>query len=96
MLAARFFATMLWGHHLHSPIVTAGACVCAALTAGVYLLLSHRSVSIATCGILPIVAISVAIVAVVSITIVGVSYSIIYQGSILILTELANQLGFQS
>lgn len=94
MCAARFFATMLCGDHLHSPVVTAGACVC--LTAGVYLLLRHRSVSIATCGILPIVAISVAIVTVVSITIVGVSYSIIYQGSILILTELANQLGFQS
>lgn len=87
---------MLCGARPHSSIVTAGDCVCAALTAGVYLLLSHRSVSIATCGILPIVAISVAIIAVVSITIVVVSYSIIYQGSILILTELADQLGFQS
>ena len=46
-------------------------------------------------GIVPIVAIPVA-VATVAIVSVAVSYFVINQGSILVLTELADQLGFQS
>lgn len=44
------------------------------------------------------VAISFAIVAIVavSIAVVAIGYSVIYQGAILILTKLADQLGFQS
>ncbi len=43
-----------------------------------------------------IVAIPVAVVAVGSVAVVTVSYSVIYQGAILVLTELTDQLGFQS
>lgn len=45
-----------------------------------------------------VVAISVAIVAfvAVSIAVVAIGYSVIYQGAVLILTELADQLRFQS
>ena len=58
-------------------------------------LLSYRPVPITTSGIAPR-SNPVAIVAIVSIAVVTVSYSVIYQGSILVLAELADQLGFQS
>lgn len=89
--AAGSFAAMLGGLYPASITVTAGTSVGATLTAIRYVLLSHRPVPIATDAIVPIVAIPVAVV-----TVVAVSYSVIYQGSVLVLTELADQLGFQS
>lgn len=89
--AAGSFAAMLGGLYAASITVTAGTSVGATLTAIQYVLLSHRPVPMATDGIVPIVAIPIAVV-----TVVAVSYSVIYQGSVLVLTELADQLGFQS
>lgn len=89
---------MLGGLYPASMAVSAGASVDACLTAVQYFLLSRGSVPIATDGIFPIDAIPVAVaaIAIVSIAVVAVSYSVIYQGSILVLTELADQLGFKS
>lgn len=68
------------------------ASVNADLTITQDVLLGHGAVSIATnC----VVAISIAVVAIVAVS-VAVGYSVIYQGAVLILTELADQLGFQS
>ena len=57
--------------------------------------LSHGPVSITSGGVAaganPVVS-----VAIVSIAVVAVSYSIIYQGSVLVLAELADQLRLQS
>lgn len=77
---------MLGGLYPASTTVTAGPSVGAT---GQYVLPSHGLVPIATSGIVPIVA-------VVSVAIVAVSHSVIYQRSVLVLTELADQLGFQS
>lgn len=81
--------------YLASVTVTAGARINADLTINRDVLLSHRAVSISTSGV---VAISVvfAVVAVVSIGVVAVGYPVIYQGAVLILTELADQLRLQS
>lgn len=79
---------------LASVTVTSGARINADLTITRDVLLSHRVVSISTNGV---VAISVvAVVAVVSIGVVAIGYPVIYQGTVLILTELADQLGLQS
>lgn len=60
--------------------------------------LSHGPVSVAAgcvaSGADPVVF--VAVVAVFSIAVVAVSYSVIYQGSVLVLAELADQLRLQS
>lgn len=98
MSCAGSSAAMLGGLYPASMARSAGPSVDAGLTAIQYLLLSHRPVSITTDGIVPIVAIPVAVVAVVaivSIAVIAVNYSVIYQGSILVLTELADQFGFQ-
>lgn len=80
--------------YLASVTVTTGARINVDLTINRDVLLSHRVVSISTNGV---VAISVvAVVAVVSIGAVAVGYPVIYQGTVLILTELADQLGLQS
>lgn len=48
--------------------------------------LIHRPIAVATIGVVPVVAI---------VAVVAVSYPVIYEGSVLILTELADQFGFQ-
>lgn len=58
--------------------------------------LGHGAVSVAANGVVAISFAIVAIVAIVSIAVVAVGYSVIYQGAVLILTELADQFGFQS
>lgn len=58
-------------------------------------LLGRGAVSVAANSDIAISSAIVAIVAV-SIAVVAVGYSVIYQGAVLILTELADQLGFQS
>lgn len=90
---------MLGGLCLASVAVSAGASADAGLTAVHRLLVRRGPVPMATDGILPIDAIPVAVVAVVtvvSVAVVAVSSSVIYQGSVLVLAELADQLGFQS
>lgn len=69
---------------LPSVTVTAGPRVNAGLAVTQDVLLSHGAVSISTNGVVAVVAI------------VAVGYPVIYQGTVLILTELADQLGFQS
>lgn len=86
------FAALLGGFYPAS--VAVGACTRAASAR--YVLLSQRPVPITTDGIVPIVAIPVAVVAVVSIAVVAVGYLVVYQGSVLVFTELADQLGLQS
>lgn len=81
---------------LASATVTAGARINADLTITRDVLLSHRAISISTNGVVAISVAVVAVVAVVSIAVVAVGYSVIYQGTILILTELTDQLGLQS
>lgn len=73
-----------------SMAVSVAASVDASLAAVQCFLLSSRAVAMATDDKVPIDAIPVAIV---SIAVVPVSYSVIYQGSVLVLTELADQLG---
>lgn len=93
---------MLGGLCLASVAVSAGASADAGLTAVHRLLVRRGPVPMATDGILPIDAIPVAVVAVVTVVsvavvaVVAVSSSVIYQGSVLVLAELADQLGFQS
>lgn len=65
---------------LYSPSMA--LCAGASLSSILYFQLGHRPVPIATSGILPV-------------AIVAVSYSVIYQGSVLIFTKLADQLGLQ-
>ena len=89
-------SALLGGLHFNSMAAAAGVSVGASLSAVQYVPLGRRPVSIATDGIVPIEPIPVAVVAIVSVAVVAVSYSVIYQGSILVLTELADQLGFQS
>lgn len=81
---------------LASVTVTAGARINADLTISRDVLLSHGAVSISTNGVVAISVVVVAVVAVVSIGVVAVGYPVIYQGTVLILTELADQLGLQS
>lgn len=84
-------AAMLGGLYPASVAVAAGASVGASL--------SGRPVPIATDSVLPIDGIPVAVVAVVaivSVAVVAVGYPVVYQGSVLVLAELADQLGFQS
>lgn len=91
MCCAGSLAAMQGGHCLAS--IAAGAAVSVGAS------VSHRTVPVATGGIVPIVAIPVAVVAivpVVSIAVVAVGQSVVYQGSVLVLTELADQLGLQS
>lgn len=89
MSCAGSFAAMLGGLYPPSVAVSVGARVGGdSLTAVDYLVLSHRSVPIATDGVVPIIAIP-------AVAVVAVSYSVIYQGSVLVLAELADQLGFQ-
>lgn len=87
---------MLGGFYFASMAVGAGASVGASLSTVHDFLLSHRPVSIATDGVVPIDAIPVAVVAIVSMAVVAISYPVVNQGSVLVLTELADQLGFQS
>lgn len=81
--------------YLASVAVTAGARINADLTITRDVLLSHRAVSISTNGVVAISVVAV-VVAVVSIAVVAIGYPVIYQGTVLILTELADQLGLQS
>lgn len=94
--AAGSFGAVLSRLCLGSVAVAAGARVTAELTINRDVLLSHGPVSIATNTIVAISVAIVAIVAVVSMAIVAVGYSVIYRGTVLILAELADQLGFQS
>lgn len=81
--------------YLASVTVTAGARINADLTINRDVLLSHRAVSISTNGVVSI-SVVVDVVAVVSVGVVAVGYPVIYQGAVLILTELADQLRLQS
>lgn len=84
------FAAVLSRLYPASVAATAGARADADLTITQDVLLGHGPVSITTD------AISVAIVAIVAVVSIAVGYSVIYQGSVLVLAELADQLGFQS
>lgn len=84
------FADVLSRLYLASVAATAGTRADADLTVTQDVRLSRGPVSIATD------AISVAIVAIVAVVSIAVGYSVIYQGSVLVLAELADQLGFQS
>lgn len=98
MCAAGSCAAMFDGLHPASMAVTTGPSAGSTVTPVHCVWLIHRPVPVATIGIVPIVAVPVtvvAIVAVVPITVVAVRYPVIYEGSVLILTELADQLGFQ-
>lgn len=66
------------------------------LTVNQDVLLVHGTVSIAANGVFAISVAVVAIVDIVSIAAVAVGNSVVYQGAVLILTELADQLRFQS
>lgn len=92
MCCAGSFAAMLGG--LYPASTTVGAGVGATLTA--IQCVSNWPVPIATDGIVPIVAIPVAVGSVAVVAVVAVSYSVVYQGSVLVLTELADQLGLES
>lgn len=96
MCAAGAFAAVQNRLCLPSVTVPAGARVDAGLAVTEDVLLIHGAVSISTNGVVAVFVAVVAIVAVVSIAVVPVGYSVIYQGTVLILTELADQLGFQS
>lgn len=84
MCRAGSFAAVLSGLYWTSLTGSSGASVGTSLFYVQCSLLSHRPVPIA----IPVSAVPVAVV--------SVSYSVIYQGSVLVLTELADQLGFQS
>lgn len=91
MCAAGSCATMFAGLYPASMAVTTshgGHSAGSTLTPVDCVRLIHRPVPVATIGVVPIVA-------VVTIAVVAVSYPVIYEGSVLILTELADQLGFQ-
>lgn len=86
MCAAGSFAAMFAGlHPASSP--SAGS----TLTPVHCVRVIHRPVPVATNGVVPVFA----IVAIVPIAVIAVCYPVIYEGSVLILTELADQLGFQ-
>lgn len=84
---------MFAGLHPASMAVTTSPSAGSTLTPAHCVWVIHRLVTVATIGVVPIVAVPIAVVAIVAV--VAVSYPIIYKGSILILTELADQLGFQ-
>lgn len=86
MCAAGSFAAMFAGLHPASMAVTTSPSAGSTLTPGHCVRLIHRPVPVATIGVVPIVAV---------LAVVAVSYPVIYEGSVLILTELADQLGFQ-
>lgn len=93
MCRAGSFAAVLSGLHTASLSGSSGASVGTSLLDVQCSLLSHWPVPTDTDGEVPVEAIPVAVV---SIAVVSVSYSVIYQCSVLVLTELADQLGFQS
>lgn len=94
--SAGSFAVSVCGHSAPSLTAASSSSADASLMSTVRV--CYRPVAIATSRIVPINDVPVAIgaVAVVSMAVVAICYFVINQGSILILAELANQLGFQS